>query len=86
MRTRGESPLSMGSLMFGMLVGGAAMYFFDPDRGNYRRSLIRDQLAHFGFVSEDTAESTARDLRNRMQGTVAEAKGQLEEMGVATNR
>lgn len=86
MRTRGEPAVSMGSLMLGMLVGGIATFLFDPDRGAYRRSLVRDQLVHFGRGSEDSTESTARDLRNRMQGTVAEAKSQLEEMGVTTNR
>ena len=76
--------LSMGSFMFGMLVGGIATFLFDPDRGAYRRSMVRDQFTHFGRVSEESTEAKARDLRNRMQGTIADAKGQLEEMGVPT--
>lgn len=30
-------------LLIGAAVGGAAMYFFDPDRGRRRRALLRDQ-------------------------------------------
>jgi hypothetical protein len=59
-------------------IGALAMYFFDPVSGNRRRALLRDQLVHARHEVGDYAEGTAKDLRNRAQGLVAEAKGLVE--------
>lgn len=45
-------------------IGALAMYFFDPISGKRRRERLRDQ--------------TAKDLRNRAQGLVADARGMVE--------
>lgn len=58
------------------------MYLFDPDRGRRRRGLIRDQLVHGIHELEEVGEAAAsrgRDLRNRAQGMVAEARGRLRQ-------
>lgn len=59
-------------------IGALLMYFFDPVSGNRRRALLRDQLVHARHEVGDFAEGTAKDLRNRAQGVVAEAKGMME--------
>jgi hypothetical protein len=59
-------------------IGALLMYFFDPVSGNRRRALLRDQLVHAQHEVGDFAEGTAKDLRNRAQGVVAEAKGMME--------
>ena len=59
-------------------IGALAMYFFDPVSGNRRRALLRDQLVHARHEVGDYTEGTAKDLRNRAQGLVAEAKGLVE--------
>jgi hypothetical protein len=59
-------------------IGALAMYFFDPVSGKRRRALLRDQMAHAQHELGDYAEGTAKDLRNRAQGLVAEARGMVE--------
>jgi hypothetical protein len=59
-------------------VGALLMYFFDPVSGRRRRALLRDQAVHAQHEIGDYAEGTAKDLRNRAQGLVAEARGMME--------
>lgn len=59
-------------------IGALAMYFFDPASGNRRRAMLRDRLMHAQKEIGDYAEGTAKDLRNRAQGLVAEARGFVE--------
>ncbi len=50
------------------------MYFFDPERGRRRRSLVRDQLIHACAVCERSADVLRRDASNRLHGMVAEVQ------------
>jgi hypothetical protein len=59
-------------------IGAAVMYFFDPVSGRRRRALLRDQVTHYQNEVTQYAEGTAKDLRNRAQGLVAEARGMVE--------
>jgi hypothetical protein len=59
-------------------VGALAVYFFDPISGRRRRALLRDQRVHARHEIGDYAKGTAKDLRNRAQGFVAEARGMVE--------
>jgi hypothetical protein len=65
------------TLLCGMAAGAALMYFLDPDRGRRRRALLRDQAVGLSNDLGDAATGTARDLRNRAQGLVAEAGSAL---------
>jgi hypothetical protein len=56
-------------------IGALAIYFFDPVSGRRRRARLRERLVH---EVGDYAEGTARDMRNRAQGVVAETRGMLE--------
>ena len=59
----------MAPLLFiGAAIGGAAMYFFDPDRGRRRRALVRDQAVRAQSNVRDMVDAGTRDLKNR--GTV----------------
>ena len=51
-----------------LALGALAMYFFDPQRGARRRSLVRDQAVKLTHDVEDAAGVVARDMRNRAQG------------------
>lgn len=55
-------------------LGAAAMYLFDPDRGNRRRALIVDQVARAISKTRKGADVAWRDLRNRAYGTAAELR------------
>jgi hypothetical protein len=50
------------------------MYFFDPERGRRRRSLVRDQLIHACAVCERSADVLRRDASNRLHGMIAEVQ------------
>jgi ribosomal protein S17E len=69
-----QSSSGMTALIaFGL--GAVVMYFFDPVSGRRRRALLRDQVDHARHVIADTAQATAKDLRNRAQGMIAETRG-----------
>ena len=52
----------------GLGFGAGLMYLFDPDRGNQRRALLRDQIASSVRCAEDCVETAVRDLNNRLTG------------------
>jgi len=56
----------------GVGLGAGLMYFFDPDRGNRRRALVRDKAIHTTNQLGKTIDSASRDLTNRAAGLVAE--------------
>jgi osmotically-inducible protein OsmY len=70
------------TFVLGMTVGAGLVYFLDPDRGNRRRALIRDQVVHAGHELEETAMKTARHVRNRTVGLAHEARAGLTERHV----
>jgi hypothetical protein len=52
----------------GLGLGTGLMFLLDPDRGKRRRALLRDKCAWSARKTGETAQVTARDLRNRVQG------------------
>lgn len=69
------------SLLFGVGIGLALMYLFDPQQGNRRRAQLRDRLLG---VSNDVGDQVsklggkAEYAADRMRGAVAEAKSHLQ--------
>ena len=61
----------------GAAVGAGVMYMLDPDRGNRRRALCRDQFVRAGNKTSTYAGKLSRDLRNRAQGLVAETRARF---------
>ncbi len=57
----------------GIGLGAGFMYFFDPNRGAYRRGLVRDQVIRTGKQAAEAVDSTVSDLNNRMSGALAKA-------------
>src|SRR5919108_3855811 len=56
----------------GALLGAAAMYVLDPDRGRRRRALALDKAVLAAREIGDALDVTARDLTNRARGVAAE--------------
>lgn len=58
----------------GVALGAGVMYMLDPDRGKRRRALVRDQMVSASNRTGVYAGKLSRDLSNRAQGLVAEAR------------
>lgn len=67
------------TLLAGIGVGAGLMYMLDPDRGRRRRAITKDQIAHVITKTPDVVGSTARDLRNRVQGVAAQVSNLFTE-------
>jgi uncharacterized membrane protein len=50
------------------------MYFLDPRLGRRRRALARDQVVRVRHKAADGLDAAMRDLSNRWEGTLAEAR------------
>jgi ElaB/YqjD/DUF883 family membrane-anchored ribosome-binding protein len=57
------------------------MYLLEPDRGRRRRKLLSDQIMHLVSQSDDVINTTARDLRNRARGMLAETRARFDHTG-----
>ena len=71
------------SLLAGMGLGAALMYFLDPDRGARRRHLVGDQVASIARKSAERARAATENARNHATGRVAELKGRVRDEEVS---
>jgi hypothetical protein len=60
------------------VVGAAAAYFLDPDRGRARRAQTRDQLLSQGRSITNDVEKQARYFEGKLEGARARADGRGE--------
>lgn len=67
------------SILGALGIGAGLMYLFDPQFGNRRRSLIRDQASSLLNQSDTFIEKAGRDIRNRARGVLAETTGRLSD-------
>lgn len=67
------------SILGALGIGAGLMYLFDPQVGNRRRSLIRDQATRVLRQSDTFIEKAGRDIRNRARGVLAETTGRLSD-------
>lgn len=62
------------TILGGLGAGALLMYLFDPNGGRRRRALIRDKAVGISHDVRDTVSAKSRDLSNRAQGLMHEAK------------
>lgn len=58
-------------------IGAAAMYLLDPNKGKRRRALIRDKAVGLKDDVKQTIDKQSKDLSNRAQGFLHEAKSKI---------
>lgn len=58
--------------LYGLGIGAGLMYFLDPQQGDRRKALVRDQMMRFRDESKGAIDVGVRDLRNRTRGLLAE--------------
>jgi uncharacterized membrane protein len=68
-------------LLGGIGLGTTLMYLLDPQQGRRRRAQLRDRAVRTRHVLQESAEVTARDVRNRARGTAAEVRGRMKREG-----
>lgn len=73
----------VAAVLTGVGIGAGLMYLFDPDRGNRRRALMRDKAIGLSNDATDTIQGKAKDLRNRAQGYVHEARSLMSDAATA---
>lgn len=66
------------TLLGGFGAGIALMYFLDPEKGQQRRTLLRDKLARWTRLTSESLSGKARDLGNRASGAAYEARKAVE--------
>ena len=66
----------------GFLAGGVTVALLDPRRGAARRAMLRDKGFSAVKDAAETASRRTRDLRQRLQGIVYEAKARMSEQQV----
>lgn len=71
---RGPDIMPGVALLAGLGSGLALMFFFDPERGRRRRTLLRDQLLRWTRIGRESATGKAKDVRNRTVGVMYEAR------------
>ena len=64
-------------LLAGLGLGFGLVYLLDPARGGRRRALVRDTAVSGMHTAADAADTTVRDLRNRVAGTAAAVYSRL---------
>ena len=57
------------------------MYFFDPQQGNRRRALVRDQVNKWISDLDYSIDRGRRDLRNRTRGVLSEMTARFSDQG-----
>jgi osmotically-inducible protein OsmY len=72
-----EDMRNPGKIVSALLIGAGLAFLLDPDRGARRRALARDKATHAGRKLKEGLDSTARDLRNRAGGSVAELRSRF---------
>ena len=68
--------------LYGLGIGAGIMYFLDPQQGDRRKALVRDQMMRFRDESKDAIDVGVRDLRNRTRGLLAEGMAIVSNEGV----
>jgi hypothetical protein len=73
---------NLTALLTGASIGAGAMYVLDPQLGRRRRALARDKLVLAQRKTQAAASVTARDLKNRTAGLVAQGRSRFMQGGV----
>lgn len=64
----------LATLLVGLGVGAALMYYFDPARGRRRRALARDKATSALGSAQEELRDRAADVANRARGAAAEMR------------
>ena len=69
--------MDLKKLIMAAGIGAGLMYILDPQAGRRRRVHLRDKILRGKHVTSDAMDTTARDLRNRSLGFIAQMRSFL---------
>jgi hypothetical protein len=78
--------MTVQNMLMGMGLGAGAMYFYDPELGDRRRALVRDQFACVANDMNTSLETAASDLRNRAVQSEPSGSKSLQSSWTPTGR
>lgn len=81
-----EGGARLGTLLAGMGIGVALMYFLDPARGTRRRRIFADRARSTVRGAGDAVRGNATDMRNRASGAIAEVRARVLEDDVSDDQ
>ncbi len=73
----------LSSLLYGAVIGAGLMYFLDPQMGERRKAMVRDQANSLRDNADEAVQTSIRDLRNRVRGLLAEGMAMVSEDGAS---
>jgi hypothetical protein len=74
------------AILSGIGLGAALMYLYDPRDGRRRRAIIRDKANSFGNDARRALDKGSKDVKNRAQGLLHEAKAKFSRSDSTENR
>lgn len=72
----------LSSLLWGAAIGAGLMYFLDPENGNRRKALVRDQVYRLQNKGDEALDTAFNDLRMRTRGLLAQGMAMVSEEGI----
>lgn len=71
--------MKLKTLLVSMGLGAGLMYFFDPQHGERRRTMVRDRANRFVNSLDNSVDTAVQDARNRARGVLSEMTARLSD-------
>src|SRR5512139_899502 len=71
--------MKLKTLLVSMGLGAGLMYFFDPQHGERRRTMVRDKANRFVNNLDESIDMAIEDARNRARGVLSEMTARLSD-------
>jgi uncharacterized membrane protein len=71
--------MKLKTLLVSMGLGAGLMYFFDPQHGERRRTMVRDKANRFVSNLDESIDIAVEDARNRARGVLSEMTARLSD-------
>ncbi|HSB01994.1 MAG TPA: SRPBCC family protein [Anaerolineales bacterium] len=73
--------MKLKTLLISMGLGAGLMYFFDPQHGERRRTMVRDKANSFVNNMDDSIDMAMENARNRVRGILSEMTAKVGGQG-----
>ncbi len=71
--------MKLKTLLVSMGLGAGLMYFFDPQHGERRRTMVRDRANRIVNDLDESIDTAMQDARNRARGVLSEMTARLSD-------